>query len=43
MDKSANILVDLRNAIQDPLFAESLPDIQELRAATIMRILVQNF
>ena len=33
MDKSANILADLRNAIQDPLFAESQPDIQELRAA----------
>ena len=33
LDKSANILADLRNAIQDPLFADSQPDIQELRAA----------
>ena len=44
MDKSANILADLRNAIQDPLFAESLPDIQELRAAIDHApSLVQNF
>ena len=44
MDKSANILADLRNAIQDPLFADSLPDIQELRAAIDHApSLVQNF
>ena len=44
MDKSANILADLRNAIQDPLFAESQPDIQELRAAIDHApSLVQNF
>ncbi len=44
MDKSANILADLRNAIQDPLFAGSQPDIQELRAAIDHApSLVQNF
>ena len=44
MDKSANILADLRNAIQDPLFAESPPDIQEMRAAIDHApSLVQNF
>ena len=44
MDKSANILADLRNAIQDPLFAGSQPDIQELRAAVDHApSFVQNF
>ena len=44
MDKSANILADLRNAVQDPLFAGSQPDIQELRAAIDHApVLVQNF
>ena len=44
LDKSANILADLRNAIQDPLFADSQPDIQELRAAIDHSpSLVQNF
>ena len=44
LDKSANILADLRNAIQDPLFAESQPDIQEMRAAIDHApLLVQNF
>ena len=44
LDKSANILADLRNAIQDPLFADSQPDIQELRAAIDHApSLVQNF
>ncbi len=44
MDKSANILADLRHAVQDPLFAASQPDIQELRAAIDHApVLVQNF
>ncbi|HCP18445.1 MAG TPA: XRE family transcriptional regulator, partial [Alphaproteobacteria bacterium] len=44
MDKSANILADLRNAVQDPLFAGSQPDIQELRSAIdYAPSLVQNF
>ena len=44
MDKSANLLADLRNAIQDPLFASNQPDIQELRAAIDHApSLVQNF
>jgi predicted transcriptional regulator/DNA-binding XRE family transcriptional regulator len=44
MDKSANILADLRNAIRDPLFAGNQPDIQELRSAIdYAPSLVQNF
>jgi len=44
MDKSANLLADLRNAVQDPLFAGNQPDIQELRAAIDHApSLVQNF
>ena len=44
MDKSANILADVRNAIQDPLFAGNQPDIQELRAAVDHApSFVQNF
>ena len=44
MDKSANLLADLRNSIQDPLFASNPPDIQELRAAIDHApSLVQNF
>lgn len=32
-DESSLLLSDLRNAVQDPLFGEHLPDLQELRAA----------
>ena len=32
-DEGATRLADLRNALQDPLFGEAPPDIQELRAA----------
>ena len=44
MDKSANLLADLRNSIQDPLFAANQPDLEELRAAIDHApSLVQNF
>ena len=44
MDKNTNLLADLRNAIQDPLFATTQPDLQELRAAIDHApSLVQNF
>ena len=44
MDKSANLLADLRNSIPDPLFAANQPDIQDLRAAIDHApSLVQNF
>ena len=44
MDKSANLLSDLRNAMQDPLFAARQPDLQEMRAAVDHApSLVQNF
>ena len=44
MDKSANLLSDLRNAMQDPLFAARQPDLQEMRAAVDNApSLVQNF
>jgi len=32
-DDSANKLADLRNVLQDPVFAKSRPDLQEMRAA----------
>lgn len=32
-DDSTNVLADLRNAMQDPIFGEDKPDLQELRAA----------
>ena len=32
-DESSNVLADLRNALQDPLFEATTPDLQELRAA----------
>ena len=32
-DESSTLLADLRNAMQDPVFGESQPDLQELRAA----------
>ena len=44
LDKSANTLADLRNAVQDPLFGEQKPDLQEMRAALDHApSLVQNF
>ena len=44
MDKSANLLSDLRNAMQDPLFTARQPDLQEMRAAVDHApSLVQNF
>ena len=44
MDKSTNLLSDLRNAMQDPLFAARQPDLQEMRAAVDHApSLVQNF
>ena len=44
LDKNANTLADLRNAIQDPLFGDMRPDLQELRAALDHApSLVQNF
>ena len=42
MDKSANLLADLRNSIQDPLFAANQPDLEELRAAIPGRIACRN-
>lgn len=32
-DESSNILADLRNTLQDPVFGATSPDLQELRAA----------
>lgn len=32
-DEPSNRLADLRNALRDPMFADSAPDLQELRAA----------
>ena len=32
-DESSTLLTDLRNAVQDPVFASAPPDLQELRAA----------
>lgn len=32
-DESSTLLTDLRNAVQDPIFGSSAPDLQELRAA----------
>ncbi|WP_193369060.1 helix-turn-helix domain-containing protein [Pelagibius marinus] len=32
-DESSTLLTDLRNAVQDPIFGGSAPDLQELRAA----------
>lgn len=32
-DPPRNLLVDLRNALQDPVFGDAVPDLQELRAA----------
>ncbi|MEO3430429.1 short-chain fatty acyl-CoA regulator family protein [Pelagibius sp. CAU 1746] len=32
-DESSTLLTDLRNAVQDPVFGASTPDLQELRAA----------
>ncbi|MEM7060957.1 MAG: ImmA/IrrE family metallo-endopeptidase, partial [Pseudomonadota bacterium] len=32
-DESSTLLADLRNAVQDPAFADIAPDLQELRAA----------
>ncbi len=32
-DEDSNLLADLRNAAQDPIFGEDLPDLMELRAA----------
>jgi XRE family transcriptional regulator, fatty acid utilization regulator len=32
-DESSTLLADLRNAVQDPVFGETPPDLQELRAA----------
>lgn len=32
-DEAPNLLADLRNVMQDPLFGEKAPDLQELRAA----------
>ena len=44
MDKGGKLLADLRNAMQDPLFAARQPDRQEMRAAVDHApSLVQNF
>ena len=32
-DESSTLLADLRNAMQDPVFGDTPPDLQELRAA----------
>ncbi len=32
-DEASTTLADLRNAVQDPVFADDIPDLQELRAA----------
>lgn len=32
-DENSNLLADLRNAVQDPVFVGATPDLQELRAA----------
>ena len=44
LDKNANTLADLRNAVQDPMFGDQKPDLQEIRAALDHApSLVQNF
>jgi len=32
-DETSNLLAQLRNAVKDPMFADGVPDLQELRAA----------